>query len=506
MVINMDFKLEKNMVEYGVVGVVLVGFLVIKLAFLDFANESKRFLQVFLGQASYEPVMESGVVVDNYGGIFAYICNLFNSSVEIGGVVLYLGLFIQIFAIMLLTISVRLLVGDIGGTFSIIGFSAIFIQSDPMVSFITLIAALQICMFARFYTRYFSEDATIAMTIICGVLFGLLCSIHATMSTYGLYLSFVLILAGVILVQKYQLIQMASALIPFLLINFLWRGYSLFTYRDYMMKAVQDLGVAIKGEHFGTILTNVLFLAVVAVICFNMQSQKLVFTIFLISISQLLYAISHDFDEQGTLAMYLFVVITAANAVELFYQSRFVEEDEIEIKRVDAHAILKDVESVERMEEVLLKEQGKLSTSKMDLLESAIDRFTTPSSRNAEKRATNVIDTSMNQDEIIESHIMNDWDDKYKGDDFEMDSSDKIPSVRDILGDLSTTTQQAQTQEQPLEQQVSPVVKEVEMLENPLPVPKKHEPTEMEYAINLTEFNAEFDLVNFGENLKYDIP
>lgn len=497
----MELKVTKNGIEGGLIGAVFLGFLVLKVFVLGSIEESSRFMKLFLEQSSYSPVIESGVVVDSYSTIFAYIANIFNPSIEVGGMLVYLGLIMQICSIMLLTISARMLVGDIGGTASILGFCAIFLQTDPLVSFITLIAAIHISLFARFQTYYFNKETTLVKTIIFGVLFGLISSVHASLSTYGLYLSFVLILVGGILVSKYQLIQVVSALIPFLLVNYIWRGYSLFTYGYYIGGAFQDLATSIQGEHFGIIMGNLLFVSVVAVVCFGIGSQKLVFTIFLMSISQLLYAIVHDFHAQGKLAMYLFVVLTGANAIELFYQAMFPEEVEIEIKKVDAHTILKDMEYVEPKDEKL-KEPSKLSTSNMAMLESSIDRFGSAGVFD-ESSKVNVVDTSLNQSDIMSRHLMKESVEREVEED--PYPYGNVPSVHDILGDLSPSEDPSLSQEVAPLEQIQPVQEEVKMIENPLPVPKKHVPSEMDFAIDLTEWNNDFDLVNYDNQIEFDI-
>lgn len=524
-----ELKLTKNMIQGGILGIVILCFLMLKLFALGSVSVDTRFLTLFLGEGAYPPIIESGVVIDNYNGFFAYICNLFSPSGGVGGFAVYLGLLMQVASIVLLTFSAKALVGGIGGTASVLGFCGIFLQTDPLVSFITFFAAIQISIFIRFYTHYFTEEATIKTTILFSVIFGVVCSAHSSLSTYGLYLSFMLIFAGVIIVQKYQLIQIGTSLATFFLVNFIWKGYSLFNYRDTFMTAYQDLSIAIKSESFGTIMGNVLFISVVAVVCFGVGSQKLVFAIFILSISQLLYAVLNNFDAQGTLSMYLFIVLTAANAIELLYQTVFKEEEEIQIKRVDAHTILKDVEYIDAQEMALLKDPSKLSTSKMAMMESALDMFGSTSTA-AEKKNTTVIDSAMMQDDIIDSFAAKDFDVEVNVE--QEISMGYVPSVRDILGDLAASNghsgaqsgftddydgdfsgdydseyqeEKKEVYNKELKEEREEVFEEVEMLENPLPVPKKHVPTEMDFAVDLTDLNGDFDLINYGDNLKYDV-
>ncbi|MFI3177469.1 MAG: hypothetical protein R3Y67_08275 [Eubacteriales bacterium] len=481
----MKQKTKVRLIEFFSVVVVLTLFVVLKLFATDSIVKANDSIVLLL--ANGNNYTDTGtMIIGGYEYLLRGICDfylsLFDNQIGVMG---YLELGIQIITILLLAGFVRMMIGSFGGFVTLVCSIFLCLPTSPLEYFILMIVSVQLFIFARLHTWFFTNSASKATTVICSIIYGITSCIHACIAPYGIYLAFVLIIGGVLIVGRFRWTHLGVSLFSYIVCNYMFKGYSIATYEEWLTSNISVFINALLMESIIEVLLILTVIILVGVGAYLTGDKKLAILMEILVFAQLLNAIYHNFTMQGIVVTVAFLIVMLSNLLEnvmvkyqasrlikkTHYTTDIIEKEPVFKKNVEERGEMKGMSMNEGISEELQNEQAVISDKPLEevmVMEDDVVDTITPDMKNHEMLLQEVNMTLASCSESGESEEAE-------------SNNDDIPKTDENLH------------------------KEIQFLENPLPVPKKHVSTTMDFAIDLTPATCEFDLNDFDMLSDFDI-
>ncbi len=492
----MKQKTKSRLIEFISVVVILTLFVVLKLFATDSIVKANDSMALLL--ANGNSYTDTGtMIIGGYEYLLRGICDfylmVFDNQIGVMG---YLELGIQIITIFLLAGFARMIIGSFGGFVTLVCSIFLFLPTSPLEYFILMIVSFQLFVFARLHTWFFANSASKATTVICSIIYGIASCVHACIAPYGIYLAFVLIISGVLIVGRFRWTHLWVSLFSYIVCNYMFKGYSVVTYEEWI---AANLSVFMNALFLESIIEILLILAVIILIgvgSYLTGDKKLAILTAILAFAQLLNAIYHNFTMQGILVTIAFFIVMLSNLLEnimVKYQASRLRKKAHYTSKVAAQKS-KDISELIEQEPVLYNKIEKVGDREnMSMNEERIEELqaeeTTITNNQIEEvmvMEDDVVDTitpDMKNHEMLLQEVM-------------MTPTSFFESSEHKESD-SMDYEDSKTDEN--------LQKEIKFIENPLPVPKKHVSTTMDFAIDLTPETSEFDLNDFDVHSDFDI-